>query len=85
MKKRLMLIVDNTHKEDERCLWKILEKFKDQCFTCDSIDSCLIEAVLQPAQDEFEFPIFLKQTRKRLNKANKIWQSSKGGKGPWKT
>ena len=81
MEKRLMLVVDNTQKKDERCLWNILEKFRDQCFTCDFIHSCLIEAVLQPAEDEMEFPVFLKQTRERLNKANKIWQSLKAGKG----
>lgn len=70
----LTLVVDNTRRqEDSPCLWKILDRFRDECLKCDSTDPCLIEAVLQPAEDEMEFPVFLKQIRERLNGANKIW------------
>ena len=76
MKANLRLVVNNTCKEKESsCLWKILDKFRDECFRCDSIHSCLIEAVIQPAENEMKFPVFLKQIRERLSKANKIWRS----------
>jgi hypothetical protein len=60
--------------ENPKCLWEVLEKFNDECFQCDSLHPCLIDAVLNSTIGETKYLVFRKKIKNALKQADSIWQ-----------
>ncbi|MFX0202320.1 MAG: hypothetical protein ACFFCW_39920 [Candidatus Hodarchaeota archaeon] len=63
--------------ENPKCLWEVFEKFTGECFKCDSLDPCLIDAVLNSTMGETKYLVFRKKIKNALKRADSIWKHAK--------